>query len=271
MATLKSLTEFEGTIGNMTAYKRRDSDKTYLRTKGGASKKKIKTHKAFERTRELNAEWSGCAKAAALIRDLLHIQKSVVDYNLSGPLTAIAKNIQTRNAIHKMGERSILFSSFGHVLEGFQLNRKNSFESIIMGHVQVQFIRAEARAIVQLPELVPGMSFLPPVALPVFNIALSFGTLPDLHFVDGGFSIRQQNPLNMQLCTTYQTPWYYSADTIAAQTVELVLNNPLQTIPQDTLALAISVNFGNPVTNELVKSVRYVGAGKILKVVNAGQ
>jgi hypothetical protein len=271
MATLKSLTEFEGTIGNITAYKRRDSDKTYLRTKGGASKKKIQTHKVFERTRELNAEWSGCAKAAALVRDLFYQQQPVIDYNLSGPLTAIAKNIQARDDAHEKGKRSILFSRFGHVLEGFQLNRKNSFESIIRGNVQVQFIRDEAKAIVQLPELVPDMSFLPPVASPVFNIAISFGTLPDLHFIDGGFSMHQQNPLYMQLCTTYQTPWYYAADTIAAQTVELVLNNPLQTIPQDTLALAISVNFGNPVTNELVKSVRYVGGGKILKVLNASQ
>ncbi|MFZ6023692.1 MAG: hypothetical protein ACOYVG_04465 [Bacteroidota bacterium] len=271
MATLKSLTEFEGTIGNITAYKRRDSDKTYLRTKGGASKKKIKKHKAFERTRELNAEWSGCAKAAALVRDLLYKQQSVVDYNLSGPLTAIAKNIQTRDVVHKKGERSVLFSSYGHVLEGFQLNRKSSFESIIRGNVQVQLIREEAKAIVQLPELIPGISFLAPVALPVFNIALSFGTLPDLHFVDGGYSIHHENPQHIQLCTAYQTAWYYSADTVAAQTVELVLNNPLQMIPQDALALAISVNFGNPVTNELVKSVRYVGAGKLLKVVNANQ
>jgi len=271
MATLKSLTEFEGTIGNITAYKRRDSDKTYLRTKGGVSKNKIKKHKAFERTRELNAEWSGCAKAAALVRNLFYQQQPVIDYNLSGPLTAIAKNIQARDDAHEKGKRSILFSRYGYVLEGFQLNRKSSFESIIRRNMQVQFIREEAKAIVQLPELIPGINFLPTIKLPVFNIALSFGTLPDLHATDTGYSINHENPNYLQLGIDHQTPWYYSADTIAAQTVELVLNNPLQTIPQDTLALAISVNFGNPVTNELVKSVRYVGAGKLLKVVNAGQ
>ena len=143
MAVLKSLSEFEGSIGNITAYKRRDSDKTFLRTKGGVSKKRIKKDKKFERTRELNSEWGGCAKAAAMIRDLFVHHQSVADYNLSGPLTAIAKEIQMRDPSNKRGERAILFSRFGHLIEGFQLNQKNTFESGIRGNVDVQFLRAE--------------------------------------------------------------------------------------------------------------------------------
>jgi hypothetical protein len=48
MAILKNLTEFTGSLGNISAYRRKDSDKVILRMKGGATKKKIKTAKSFE-------------------------------------------------------------------------------------------------------------------------------------------------------------------------------------------------------------------------------
>ncbi len=266
MAVLKSLSEFEGSIGNITAYKRHDSEKTFLRTKGGVSKKKIKTHKNFVRTRELNAEWSGCAKAAAMVKDLFHHQQSVADFNLSGPLTAITKEIQLRDPLHQRGERAILFSRFGNILEGFQLNRKNTFEAVIRGNIDVQFQRADGKAIIQLPELIPDISFKPPVALPVFNIRLSLGTLPDMLFIDKHYAIADHATAHYQLVTHHATPWYYTGDRIAAQTIEMAFQEPQKMGPHDLLVLTISVNFGTPVTNELVKTSKHTGAGKILKV-----
>jgi len=266
MAVLKSLSEFEGSIGNITAYKRCDSEKTFLRTKGGVSKKKIKTGKNFARTRELNAEWSGCAKAAAMVRDLFHRQQSVADFNLSGPLTAIAKEIQLRDPLHKRGERAVLFSRFGHLLEGFQLNRKNTFEAVIRGNIDVQFLRAEGKAIVQLPELIPDISFLPPVSLPVYNIRLTLGTLPDMLFIDDHYAIADHTTEHYQLATNHATPWYYTGDRIPTQTIEMVFQDTTKMQPHDLLVLSISVNFGTPVTNELVKTSKHTGAGKIIKV-----
>ena len=79
MAILNNLQDFEGRIGNIVAYKRRDSNKTYLRIKGGVSKKRIKTDKAFQGTREVNKEWGGCAKAALMIRNLFQNHQAVAD------------------------------------------------------------------------------------------------------------------------------------------------------------------------------------------------
>lgn len=266
MAVLKSLSEFEGSIGNIIAYKRRDSDKIFLRAKGGVSKKRIQHDKNFARTRELNAEWSGCAKAAAMVRDLFHHQDLVTDFNLSGPLTAIAKEIQVRDPLHIRGERAILFSRFGNILEGFQLNRKNTFEAVIRGNIDVQFLRVDGKAIIQLPELIPDISFIPPVSLPAFNIRLSLGTLPDMLFIDKHYAIADHTTEHYQLITHYATPWYYTGDRIPAQTIEMAFQDTQKMGPHDLLVLTISVNFGTPVTHELVKTSKHTGAGKILKV-----
>lgn len=267
MAVLKNLTEFQGSIGNISAYKRHDSDKTFLRTKGGASKDKIKTHKNFQRTRELNAEWSGCAKAGVSIRNLLTLQQPVADFNISAALTSIVKNIQVRDSEHEHGKRSVLFSRHAHLLDGFQLNRKNTFESVIRGNVDVQFMRSEAKAIIHLPELVPDISFLATVQLPAFRICITLGTLPDMHYFSGGYAISDKgfDEHHFQQGKSFETAWYYTGTHVPAQTIELAMQPTTAIQPDDAFMVAISVNFGTPITNELVKMNKHTGAGKILK------
>lgn len=268
MAVLKNLTEFQGSIGNMSAYKRCDSDKTFLRTKGGASKDKIKKHKNFQRTRELNTEWSGCAKAGALIRNLLVMQQLVADFNTSAALVAIVKNIQVRDSEHEHGKRSVLFSRHAHLLDGFQLNRKNTFESVIRANVDVQFMRSAAKAIIHLPELVPAISFIQPVNLPAFRICISMGTLPDMHCFPSGYDVSDKgfDEHHFQQGNNFETPWYYTGTHVPAQTIELAMQHTAAIQPHDAFMVAISVNFGTPITNELVKTNKHTGAGKILKV-----
>ena len=59
MAKLIGEFQFEGSIGNLSAYKRKDSDKIILRTKGGPSKRRIKTAPEFAVVRLYNLEWNG--------------------------------------------------------------------------------------------------------------------------------------------------------------------------------------------------------------------
>lgn len=266
MATLQNLTSFKGSIGNVTAYTRRDSNEVYLRKKGGVSKKRIKTDKAFERTRESNAEWSGCAKAAAKVRDMFILLNAVTDYNLSGPLTALAKNIQLRDLERKRGERSVLFSLHGSILEGFQLNRKNTFESIIRGRLETQINTKSGTATIQLPELIPGISFVPPVKVPVFRIGISFHSLPDLYLGVNGYCNSNNELEHRQIGVYHHTQWLYTGNTVPAQSIELLLPDQHLMHPQDALALSIAVSFGTPITDQVVKVTKYVGGGKILRV-----
>ena len=61
MARLTGNFDFTGKLGNISAYKINGTGKTVLRTKGGASKHKIKHHPAFINTRRNNAEFGGAS------------------------------------------------------------------------------------------------------------------------------------------------------------------------------------------------------------------
>lgn len=279
MAILKNLTEFTGSLGNISAYRRKDSDKVILRMKGGATKKKIKTAKSFERTRELNAEWAGCAKASGNLRDFLVHIAPVADYNLSGALTAIAKNIQTRDLTHPKGERAILFSKFGTLLEGFQLNKKNSLESVLRGSINVQF-HAEHRSVdIQLPEIIHGINFLPVGNYAAWRIVISFGSLPDLFFFDKKYGSSLDGSYR-QVGKTWYSDWQFGTKNIEAQHCSIELPDITDTFSDhekkkitnnltpstDMFALAVGISFGTPITNELIQTNKHVGAGKILRV-----
>jgi hypothetical protein len=279
MAILITLTEFNGSLGNISAYRRKDSDKVILRMKGGATKKKIKTAKSFERTRELNAEWGGCAKAAGSLRDLLVHIAPVADYNLSGPLTALAKNMQTRDPIHQRGERSILFSRFGSILEGFQLNKKNSFESVLRGSIDVQFNASQRSIVVQLPEMIHGINFHPVGNYAAWRIVVTLGILPDLYLLDGKYGSGLNGDLHNQVAKTWYSEWQFGTKNIVAQNCTIQLPPPTSISDDkknkateepinisDTLAVAIGITFGTPLTDQLIKTNKHVGAGKILKV-----
>ncbi len=279
MAILKTLTEFNGSLGNISAYRRKDSDKVILRMKGGATKKKIKTAKSFVRTRELNAEWGGCAKAAGSLRDLMVHIAPVADYNLSGPLTALAKNMQTRDPIHLRGERAILFSRFGSILEGFQLNKRNSFESVLRGSIDIQFNPIQRSAVVQIPEIIHGINFHPVGNYAAWRIVVTLGSLPDLYVLDGKYSSTSNGDLYKQVEKTWYSEWQFGTINVAAQqcTIELPHTTSItvdkkkkakeeSTNIPDTLAVAIGITFGTPITDQLIKTNKHVGAGKILRV-----
>ncbi len=68
MASLSGNFDFEGRLGNVTAYRMKGVDKLVLRTRGGPNKNAIKNSPAFAKTRQQNTKWSGCTKAASKMR-----------------------------------------------------------------------------------------------------------------------------------------------------------------------------------------------------------
>jgi hypothetical protein len=75
---------FTGRLGNLSAYTMQEHDGIVLRSRGGASKSRIKNAPSFEPTRNLNREWKGVTHAASLIRGGLHALRPLADYNVSG-------------------------------------------------------------------------------------------------------------------------------------------------------------------------------------------
>ncbi|MDZ4070935.1 MAG: hypothetical protein U1C70_03825, partial [Sediminibacterium sp.] len=174
------------------------------------------------------------------------------------------------------GERAILFSKFGTLLEGFQLNKKNSFESILRGSINVQF-HAERRSVdFQLPEIIHGINFLPIGNYAAWRIVITFGSLPDLFFFDKKFGSSLDGSYR-QVEKTWYSDWQFGTKNIEAQQCTIALpvvtdslinktTTKELTNTSDTLAIAVGITFGTPITDQLVKTNKYVGAGKILSV-----
>jgi hypothetical protein len=64
MARLISEIQFTGSLGNLSAYQMRGEKSVILRTKGGPSRRLIKTSKKFDLVRRYNAEFGGRSTAA---------------------------------------------------------------------------------------------------------------------------------------------------------------------------------------------------------------
>jgi hypothetical protein len=63
---------FTGSLHNISAYKRRDMDTIIIGSKGGPSKKMIKSYSSFELTRKNNKEFGGRSTASKWIMRVLH-------------------------------------------------------------------------------------------------------------------------------------------------------------------------------------------------------
>ena len=83
MAKQESSLGFTGSLYNISACKRRDMDTIIIRSKGGPSKKMIKSHPSFELTRKNNKEFGGRSTASNCIIRVLHPLKPLSNYNIS--------------------------------------------------------------------------------------------------------------------------------------------------------------------------------------------
>ena len=112
MAKLSAPLQFTGSIGGLSAYKMKGSDKIILRTKGGPSKKQVHSMPENSLLRLNNKEWCGCVITGTNIRKALHGLLHLADYNISGPLNGLAKTIQKLDTAQACGQRSIFVNQY---------------------------------------------------------------------------------------------------------------------------------------------------------------
>lgn len=186
---------FTGSIGNISGYRMRGHDKAIVRTKGGASKRQIKTAPVFEATRQLNNEWKAVTRAAAGIRAGMEALRPLADYNISGPLNALVKKIQTADTVNPKGKRSILFSLQRDFLGSFSYNRQTLFDSVIRQSLTVNIDSTAAVAEATIPALLSAVNFFPHPRYAYYRIVLAFIAVSDYHFNErtGNYNARARS------------------------------------------------------------------------------
>ena len=182
MGKFEQLVGFTGSVGNLTAYKMRGVDGIVVRQKGGVSKDRIKNDREFVRTRENNAEFGGRSAASKSIMNALFPLKPLADYNIAGPLNALLRPIQVADPIGKRGQRSVELSKSPALLEGFSLNNKTSFESIVRAPLSVTVSRETMSAEVVIPELMPDINFKGQGKHPLYKLEAALGLVPDFFY-----------------------------------------------------------------------------------------
>ena len=111
--------QLTGSMANVSMYKLHGSEQVVVRMKGGPNKNQIKTKPQFEKVRQNNNEWAGCAGMGRNIRLSFQVMSRLEDYPVTGALNGICKQIQKLDTENEPGRRAILLSKHKEMLSGF--------------------------------------------------------------------------------------------------------------------------------------------------------
>lgn len=256
MASLKKGIEFTG----MSVYTMKGSDKIIVRKKGGPKREDVLEAKNFERSRENATEFSGVNMAVSAIRMPLLAVKHLADYNFTSTLTNICKKIQVEDKTGGRGQRCVFLSQQRHMLAGFRLNKKHPFTGIVAGPVHCMFNRETKSAVIQLPQLVPGLNLHLPWKQPYYRFSLSLGLVPDIVYENGQYHYHVEDRAEKSL----DTAWQEATDTFQPQTLELKPDKPGAMKDSQTMICAIGIEMGTPGPNGEITPVKYGGSACIL-------
>jgi len=262
MAKLSASFEFIGPISNLSAYRMRGVDGIILRKKGGASKSVIKRSYKFELTRKANAEFGGRSAAGKWARAVLHRQKPLADYNISGPINALLLAAQKMDTVNLFGKRNVLLSKIPWLLDGFSLNRTTPFDSIIRTPLLYTISRNELSAHIEIPQLRPGINFHTKEKHPFYSLVVSLGIVPDLFFSRDDYRPSSKK-YKQDDAAVVDTSWY----PVLQGSEAISLDMKYRGTPPDqsfTLLLSIGIRFGTMPDGKTVQGVPYAGAAKIL-------
>jgi hypothetical protein len=267
MGNIISGSDFTGRLGPASVYKMRGHDKLVIRSRGGATKRKIKTHPNFDATRSLNREWKLVTAVAAKIRSGLSAIKQLADYNVSGPLNALVKKIQTSDTVNEKGKRSILFSRYPDFLSSFQFNRQTLFDSIVRQQLEVSIDKTPAIATIMIPLLQPAIHFFPNPRYAYYRIVISMVAASDQVWNEESMSYKPLVALLPKYKSLY-TDWVPASSTQPATNYQLSpTNEGFSSGPDMILILGAGIQYGMPAPYGSIQPVPYAGAARILKCV----
>lgn len=265
MAELKGI-QFLGRIGTLSAYKRKDSDKTFLRGKGGGSKETIATSENCVIVRKNNAEFGGRSKMAKAIRGALTELEWLSDHNISASLNTVLRPVQLADTVSGLGERNIILSRSSHFLQGFNYNRRYPFESVVRNHIQYTMDRDALSARLIIPELLPGINLFIPNKNPLFGFSFVLGAVPDCVFVKkekGHYKLEDPENSCLNQNKEINTEWYPSSAGCKSMEIELKLPKPI-IAPSFTLVLGVGIKYGTLVSGGEIARVENAGCAKVI-------
>ena len=264
MAKVSPVVPFSNTLGDFSVYKMKDVDKLIIRAKHGPTKEELATSPQYERFRLYQSEFRGVGKAASHISQAIFGIRHLADTGYVGKLTKMCKIIQSEDPDHHLGERSILFSSFGSILTGFNLRKKIPFDTVVNHQPSFSISRSELSATISLPKLHPGINLQNPWELPLFRFIICLGIIPDMNLKSGKYI--QVNPKMLLNPVKVVTRWHSTKSVFEGITKVITLNDGIVLDASGTLILSVGIEFGYGLTDSIAEAVKDAGSGRILGV-----
>lgn len=136
MAKSSGLIKLEGTLDDMTFYKR--DGQILVKRKSGVSRERIMNDTNFVRTRENNREFSSVAVSGKLLRNALgSLLFKAKDDLVTSRLQRILNSVKRLDSVSTRGNRTVfegIATPAGKaLLDGFDFNRKAPFETVFSG------------------------------------------------------------------------------------------------------------------------------------------
>ena len=257
-----------GGFGNASFYTVRGSDKVIARTKGGASKEKIKTSPKFAGLRKQQKEWSGCAKFGSVARDAMGGLYRLADYNITPVLNGMGKNLMKLDTESEIGMRHLRLSAYRQALEGFNLNRNYPLNNVLRVNYRCELNRETLTATVHFPRINTAIDLLNVQRLPFFRLIVSIGMVSNLLYNPTHNDYEPALPALHGISETNTGAWQSTQTILTEHSMIAAFGEEEQADITNaaTLLVCVAVEFGNVgFTGEPVE-VKYAGSAKVVAV-----
>jgi len=268
MAIVKGPFQISGSVGELSFYTRRGSDKVIMRTKGGTSGDKIKRQPQYAGFRNQQKEWSGVTKCASGVRMAFGGLHRIADYNLTASLNSLVNKTQKADTTAEKGKRPVRLSGYKQALDGFNFNRNQPFNSVLRVSVNFDTDRAKLKTIVHIPRINTDIDLVNLQRLPYFRIVVALGTASDMIYNENlGDYLPETEGLHGASATVSSSWFAANAIVEEQQLVVSMTDKQIARLTGNTsVILSIAVEFGTiGITGEPIE-VKYAGSGKVLKV-----
>jgi hypothetical protein len=265
MARVKGILQVTGGMKGVSMYTMRGSEEVIMRTKGGPSKNTIKNSESCKGLRDSGTEWSGCTKAASAMRRALEPILRLADYNVMGGLNAVCKKIQCMDTENEKGKRNVLVTENQYFLTDFDFNKTNPFNRVIRVQPTWQINREMVSATVTIPEFNPNEHLVAPNKLPYMRFVALVGVCTNVRYDEASKSYAPDNQQLIGYRREVQTAWNPVKRNLPEQTLEVKLEGVAEYLTEnDTLLLAIGVEFGTVGADGEGEAVKWAGCGKMV-------
>ena len=269
MAIVKGFLQMTGSIKGVSFYTVAGSDKVIMRTKGGASKNRIKKGAEFAKLRLHQVEWSGCVQFSQSMRYAIGETYHLADYNLYSKWNGMGKQVMKMDSENKTGSRRLSISEYKQELDGFNFNLSYPFTTIFRALPSIELNRDTLSANVSVPRINTAVDIQNIQRLPYFRLIVSLGMVSDMIYNPEGI-IHKYKPVMDELncyCLSTISDWYSTNDVIAPHVLSVQYDESIPPLLTGdiTVVLSMGIEFGNVGLGGLIMPVQHAGCGKILK------